>query len=218
MTTDSASLKQRHRAIRDSQPEALRVRIHRAISWLARAEQEGDDMDARFLFLWIALNAAYASEFGFEHTERDQARTFVGRLLALDTEKRLHAVLFQQFTGPVRTLIENKFVFEPFWKALRDHDGSGHWEQQFVASRKVALKALMDKQTDVLLSIVLDRLHTLRNQIVHGGATWNSGTNRAQVKDGAQILGSLLPIVIDLMITNDNVDFEAIAYPPVPGW
>ena len=218
MTTDSASLKQRHRAVRDTQPEALRVRIHRAISWLARAEQEGNDMDARFLFLWIALNAAYASEFGFEHTERDQARTFVGRLLALDIEKRLHAVLFQQFTGPIRTLIENKFVFDPFWKALREHDSSGHWEQQFIASRKVALRALMDKQTELLLSIVLDRLHTLRNQIVHGGATWNGGANRPQVKDGAQILGSLLPIVIDLMITNDNVEFDEIAYPPFPGW
>ena len=43
------------------------------------------------------MNAAYASEFGFEHTERDQARTFVGRLLELDKDKRLHAVLFQQF-------------------------------------------------------------------------------------------------------------------------
>lgn len=218
MIPTSATLKQRHREIRDTQPESLRVRIHRAISWLARAEQEGDDMDARFLFLWIALNAAYASEFGFEHTERDQARTFVGRLLELDKDKRLHAVLFQQFTGPVRTLIENKFVFEPFWKALRDHDSGGPWEQQFSASRKVAVKALMEHQTDVLLSIVLDRLHTLRNQIVHGGATWNSAANRTQVKDGAQILGSLLPIVIELMITSDKVDFDAIAYPPVQGW
>ena len=55
---DAAALKDRHRAMRDTQPTDLRVRIHRAVSWLARAEREIDDTDARFLFLWIAFNAA----------------------------------------------------------------------------------------------------------------------------------------------------------------
>lgn len=40
-----------------------------------------------------------------------------------------------------------------------------------------------------LLSIVLDRLSVLRNQRIHGGATWASAVNHAQVKDGADILG-----------------------------
>ncbi len=117
----AAALKTRHRAIRDAQPEDLRVRIHRAISWLNRAEQEADDPDARFLFLWIAFNAAYAKEFGFEHSERDQTRFFFTQLLAIDPQRRLHDALYRQFTGPIRTLVENRFVFEPFWKALREH-------------------------------------------------------------------------------------------------
>lgn len=37
--------------------------MHRALSWLNRAEREPDDYDARFIFLWIAFNAAYAQEF-----------------------------------------------------------------------------------------------------------------------------------------------------------
>lgn len=49
--TTASTLKHRHRAIRDAQPDALRMRIHRALSWLARAEREADDPDARFLFL-----------------------------------------------------------------------------------------------------------------------------------------------------------------------
>ena len=55
-------LKNRHRRVRDSHPEALRVRVHRSISWLERAELAGEDADARFVFLWIAFNAAYASD------------------------------------------------------------------------------------------------------------------------------------------------------------
>ena len=65
----SGELKTRHRQVRDDQPEGLRVRIHRAISWLARAQREAGDPDATFIFLCIALNAAYAHEFGFEERE-----------------------------------------------------------------------------------------------------------------------------------------------------
>ena len=40
----------------------MRTRLHRALSWLGRAEHEKDDDDARFLFLWVAFNAAYGLE------------------------------------------------------------------------------------------------------------------------------------------------------------
>lgn len=209
-------LKDRHRLIREMHPEDLRVRVHRALSWLERAEQEVDDDDARFIFLWIALNAAYAREFGFEQSEREQTRQFFQRLLACDTKGRLQGVVFQQFTGPIRTLIENKFVFEPFWKALREHDGSGAWEQKFATARSLAMKALLERQTDLVLSIVTDRLHVLRNQLVHGGATWNSGTNRAQVRDASAILAVLMPEVLALMMEHPELELETVAYPVVP--
>lgn len=215
--TASATLKARHRTVRDGQPDALRTRIHRALSWLARAEREADDPDARFLFLWIAFNAAYASDFGFETSEREQTQRFIATLLAADAQRRLQQTLLHEFTGPVRTLIENRYVFEPFWKALREHDGSDHWERSFAASKRVALKALLEGDTATVLSVVLDRLYVLRNQLVHGGATWRSSANRAQVKDGARILGALVPALIEVLIDCGDADFGAIAFPLVAG-
>ncbi|WP_425067816.1 hypothetical protein [Reyranella sp.] len=38
---------------------------------------------------------------------------------------------------------------------------------------------------------ILDRLYVLRNQLLHGGATWNSSVNRSQVRDGAAVLSRL---------------------------
>lgn len=102
---DSTALKEVHRQIRDAQPDSTRVRLHRAISWLNRAEQEDEDTDARFLFLWIALNAAYAQEFGFENAEREQLRRFFDALLRHDKQGSLQDILFKQFPGPIRTLI-----------------------------------------------------------------------------------------------------------------
>jgi hypothetical protein len=213
MTT--SALKNQLRALGESMPEPTRIRVHRAISWLARADAEKDDPDAKFLFLWIAFNAAYAREFGQEQSERDQLKTYFASVLALDSRKQLHAVLFREFSGPIRTLIENKFVFEPFWRALREHDGTGRWEQQFTASRTAAMKALMGQQTDVVLSILFDRLYVLRNQLAHGGATWNSKTNRAQVRDSAHMLAAIVPVLVGLMLENPKADFGEIMYPVV---
>lgn len=212
---NAKTLKQRHRQVRDAQPEALRVRIHRAISWLARAEHESDDPDARFVFLWIAFNAAYASEFGFEKSQHEQAMAFVQQLLKFDHEQRLHELLYQQFTGPIRTLIDNRYVFEPFWRALRNHESGDAWREEFTRANKRAMYAVLNKEADVLLSIVLARLYVLRNQLIHGGATWNSAINRAQVADASAILDSLVPLTIELMMRAGERDFDAIAYPVV---
>ena len=64
----ATQLHERHRSLREKQSEALATRLHRAISWLRRAQMEGDD-DTRFVHLWIALNAAYASDFDFDDSE-----------------------------------------------------------------------------------------------------------------------------------------------------
>ena len=210
-------LKERHRAVRDSQDVQTSTRFHRAISWLIRAEQETSDNDARFIFQWVALNATYAREFGNNESERERFRQFVNMVLALDTEKTIHNALYQRFSGPIRTLINNKFVFEPFWVALRTHDPSNSWEARFADSNELAFSALLNNKTAVLLEIVFSRLYVLRNQLVHGGATWNSRVNRHQVKDGANILGTILPLIISVMLDHPQHDFGEVLYPVVCG-
>lgn len=215
MQAQANALKAKLKDREASYDQDTRIRIHRAISWLRRAEAEVEDLDARFIFLWIAFNAAYAQAFGFEQTERELLRQFLARLLSVDSEQRLHRLIFEKFTGPVRVLIDNRFVFEPFWRALREHDSSDAWKQQFIASQKAALRSVMGQDTLVVLGIVFDRLYVLRNQLVHGGATWNSRVNRQQVGDGASILGELVPSILDLMLDHPEIDHGGIAFPVV---
>ena len=213
----AAALRERHRALRgQQQSDALATRLHRAISWLQRASADNGDDDTRFIHLWISLNAVYASDFDFEDSERARAARFLARVVDADTEGRLHAVLFRQFPGPIRTLIDNPYVFAPFWRALRDHDPSERWKERFDASRKAAMTALLEKRTADLLSIVLDRLYVLRNQLVHGGATWNSQVNRAQLRDGCAILAALVPTILDILLEAPGFDDDPIAYPVIP--
>lgn len=215
MAVTANALKEHHRKIREQHPEALRLRIHRALSWLLRSEQEAADPDLQFILQWIAMNAAYAREFGREETERTRAKAFLETLVALDTEQRLHKALFQQFTGPIRTLIDNKFTFEPFWTAMRTHDASNRWEDGFASNKKAAFAAVMQGDTLKVLGIVFDRLYVLRNQLVHGGATWNSQVNRAQVADGAAILGTLVPLILAVMMEHPEQTYGDALYPVV---
>ena len=58
--------------------------------------------------------------------------------------------------------------------------------------------------TKKIFAVTFDRLYVLRNQVVHGGATWNSSVNRDQINDGARTLGDVVPIVVHLMMENPN--------------
>mgnify|MGYP001439560312 FL=1 len=55
----------------------------------------------------------------------------------------------------------------------------------------------------------------LRNQLIHGGATWGSSVNRQQVKDGARILEFLLPLFLEVMMGNPDEDWGNPSYPVV---
>lgn len=219
MTTNTASsadtLRAQFKCRHDEYSENNRVRIHRALSWLRRAEQENGDPDARFIFLWIAFNASYAHDFGHEEAERDQLTRFFARLLTVDDQARLHALLFNRFSGPIRTLIDNRYVFAPFWRALREHDSSGHWEESFTASKQAALARLLKGDAVAVLSILFERLYVLRCSLVHGGATWNSQVNRAQVQDGVNLLHSTVLVIVDLMVAHPELDLGAVAFPVV---
>lgn len=212
----ASALRECHRAIRDTQSEALAIRLHRAISWLAAAEGSLHDNDTRFVQLWIAFNAAYAGEFPNEQDERQRVTDFVTRLVSSDVQNRLHAMLFKQFSGPIRQLIDNRYTYAPFWIALRDHDATERWKQRFDASRKNAMDAVMAHRTAELLCLVLDRLYVLRNQLIHGGATWNGTVNRVQLREACALMSTLVPTIIEVMMSGNAFEGDSIAYPLVP--
>lgn len=96
---DFVALTAKQRALRDGFPQAMGLRVHRAISWIGRAESSGDDDDARFIFLWITFNAAYADKRQFQviaPSERAAFLDYFGRLVALDDEKRIFKALWQR--------------------------------------------------------------------------------------------------------------------------
>lgn len=212
------TLKKRHREIRSSAnyPESLSLRVHRALSWLKPAEIE-DDWDIKFILYWIAFNAAYAKAVpeDDESSEKDQMTSFFDRLVVLDKDRKIYNAIWSEFSGPIRLLLDNKYVFAPFWRYQRGEVSAKDWELWFATSRKVVQKSLATHDTVKILSSLFPRIYTLRNQIVHGGVTWQSAVNRDQVRDCSALLETLVPIFIQIMMENKEGDWDMPSYPVV---
>ncbi|WP_210394647.1 HEPN domain-containing protein [Motiliproteus sediminis] len=218
-----STLKQRHREERQRYHPNLSLRVHRALSWLGKAERdvEQGDYDSAFVFYWIAFNAAYASDLSSVQASADKLceaerfGDFVRKLCGLDRDNRLYEWVWHEFSDNIRLLLNNPYVFQPFWDVHSGRSPARDWQQEFQAANRAASRALGQKDTPAVVSITLSRIYTLRNQMIHGGATYASGVNREQVRTAKRFLQGFVPIIITLMMDNPDTLWGDACYPVV---
>lgn len=215
--SDAHQLKETQRQLREGFSDSLGLRVHRAISWLTRASRETDDPDAAFVFLWIAFNSAYSQDIGIAYhvSEKGRFKSFLSTLLAFDHSDRIYDIVWTRFPHEIRLILENQYVFGPFWNHQNGVEGHEDWADRLEASVRKAKMALADKDTERVLNELFDRLYVLRNQMIHGGATWAGQVNRAQVNDGVAILGALIPVFVELMMDHPEHPWKDAIYPVV---
>jgi len=213
-------LKARHRAERVAWHPNLSLRVHRALSWLDRAEQLAieNDPDGQFIVLWIAFNAAYATEIDerYRDSEQQTFRAFLEKLTQLDVaQKRFEQLVWTEFPKSIRVLLDNPYVFADFWRFQNGSMPEGEWQRSFAAANRAAHAAVGKRDTVTVLSIVLSRIYTLRNQVIHGGATWGSSVNREQMRDCTNFMAKLVPLVIEVMMDHPGTLWGDAVYPVV---
>lgn len=210
------TLKTWQREHREQFTDSLRLRTHRALSWLQRAEM-AEDLDGRFIFLWIAFNAAYATEVdaSLRSSTQDHFREFFQRICQLDSEKVLEKLVWQEFTGNIRTLLDNPYVFQSFWEWQAGALSEEGWRDRFRRAKTQAGEALAAGDTARLLMLVFQRLYTMRNQLIHGGATWNSFVNREQMLDSTRLLHKVVPLIILIMMQHETEEWGRCYFPVV---
>ena len=212
MTQTPDTLKQQLREQTDLFHQEHATRLHRAISWWRVAlEQEGQP-DLQFITAWISLNACALTTT--ERQGSDRFLPLMQQLVQLDPEGRIYELLWNTYSGPVKALIKNPYVYAPFWDSQRSGDMDA-WKSGFGKASVEALNCLSRKKVPELLSITLERLSVLQDQVLGGGATFASQVNREQVETGAALLLSLLPVFLDIMLHNPDEDWGELAYPVV---
>ena len=161
-------LKSRQRKERHQYGEYLSVRVHRALSWLNRAEQCVDDNDAKVIFLWIAFNAAYANNINPEYRlrEHELAFLFIERLCQLDDKNRLEKIVWVEFSKSIRILLNNKYIFQPYWDYQNNQIDESIWKSRFSRAKSSANSALGKRGTPKVLDKITFFMITNTNQKV----------------------------------------------------
>ena len=177
-------------------------RMRRAFSWLDRSEKAGPD-EEKFIFLWIAFNAAYGAEPNVieenQPTENLKIRNFLREILKRDEHNKIGTILLEKHSGPIRILLDNQFVFRLFWRWVQDPSGAFNWRRGFDSNRDRIRNALVERNVLVVFSEVFRRLYELRNQVFHGGTTYAEGWAQTQLRDGARIMADIVPVILEIM-------------------
>ena len=216
----------------DNPLSGFALRMRRGTSWLARAERElfGQplpDPDAAFVFYWIAFNAAYADDRtdGTERGERARFEAYFNLLLSCDKSDKIFGALRNKLPKEVfRSFIDNRYLYWRFWMHQGNDRTHRNWRYEFERENRAAELAIdramprgnatssdaireIQRAKKQALQTLFERMYVLRNQMVHGGATYQGSVNGAQVRDGARIMALLLPVFLDLMMDNPKADW-----------
>lgn len=196
------------------------LRLHRAISWLEAAELHTNELDIKFISLWIALNACYAidnlKELGeIKVNERSSIKQFLTKINSKDTDGQLYNLLWQKYSSEIRLLLESKYVHRGFWDFVRGTITEAQFIQSFESSNQKIQNVFANGNVLEFLVELLKRLYELRNQVFHGCSTFNGRVNREQLNNACKILSSLVPILVEIMIQNKHDDWGVISYPVI---
>lgn len=197
----------------DQRHQNWQIRVHRALSWLARAGETDADsqLDGRLLFAWIAFNALYGTWDAIEgYPARDgQAwREFLRRVLGWDQGGKLAARLVA-LREPILGLLANKFLDPAFW---RDPGRGGNYRRRYHQAQSLYFE---QRWLDVL-TFGFERIYVLRGQLVHGAATRGSRLNRGALEQARLVLEGLLePILVVAVDEGAHDDWPPLCYPPI---
>lgn len=207
----------------DSYFSDIETRLRRGETWLdcARREHEAGGpcsghWDVAFLLYWIAFNAAFATEDSESpNTHREFHKCFA-QALRLDHNGEIPRAL-ETFAGPMHKILNNKYLFNRYWYFVNGRPGNEDWRARFdnqLAGVTNARRRPQRARAKTILSLLFQRLATLRNQIVHGGATWKSRYNRSSVENGLPIMAHLVPVFIRIIREHRKEDWGTPYYRP----
>ena len=207
-------LRHQWKPIEDSAREYTKVRMHRALSWLDRAQAcDQNDLDIALLCRWTAFNALYGQwdmETKFPMPEKESWQTFADRILLLDKDEFV-ANVFRRHDRSLHEIVANKYLNSKRWA---DHEiQNGEQRDQTVIHYQ---QWRTNKTWQAIFDEVLDRTYLLRCQMVHGASTYNSKLNRPNVSKCNLVLKDLITAVC-LVIINYGVDEDwgIMCYPPL---
>lgn len=225
----------------DATTQGFYDRLQRCSSWLVKARLIVEDCEARFIFLWISLNALCAirsevrdtswwmkekQQHPFLSKQAHDAQSayelewFLWRVCGLNVGERILKTVLEGHSDDVRRLIGNRYLMPNYWTwKWRDEEEIDQWKESGLTIVREATGSLNDqkKMYRALREIIIWRLRTLRNQIFHGCATDTHSKRRARGESELEVGSRLLEELIwAFLVLVSSQSGQARYWPPSP--
>lgn len=163
----------------------------------------------------MSFNAIYAQDFVISKDEKT-FRQFLNSLYQADTQHRIDHMIWDELSRTIQVLLEDPYIFQQFWDYQNHKITQEVWKENYNLAKEKVCLSVQNKDTVAVLCTVFNRLYTLRNQLIQGGATYNSAVNFTQMQQSCDILSNLISAFIFILLENaQTLDLEQPFYPVV---
>jgi hypothetical protein len=113
------------------------------------------------------------------------------------------------------SLFEDRYLCAHFWEEPTAPKGRDRGRGPLHVAQ-VAREQLREGHHEAFLDRLLGRIHFVRNQLVHGGSTYNGQLNRTAVRRASQMMEHLLGCFLQIMMEHAYMDdWGDLCYPPI---
>lgn len=186
----------------------VRVRIHRAFTWLSSAENRGPaEVDTRLMEQWSAAAALFATwdaAAGVPVPMEEALPAFVSRLASHDHDGMLPAASRAVGTH-LRAMSDDAYLSRLALARARSSEGTAA-EPLLRADGDAIARWIDAGRPDHALGAALLRVGLTVEQLAWGAATYGGRQNRHAVKRCAIVMRSLVPAAIQVITEHGYVD------------
>ena len=214
------------------------IRMQRAISWLERFSVLVEpDHDLTFLLNWVSFEALYGKDeyLHFVNPEVSENMSsvkeimiFIDNILKVEHHYQKIVDVISELFPEIEEIYLNPFIDHIAWRDFYKHvkNKTICKKNLFKKAQKkykpIKQKVLKDpKQFNILLKNLFARLYLLRNQLIHGNATYKGAANEetlraGQIRCAAKITKKLIPMMIEIMLESLEVAPGATRWGKIP--
>lgn len=190
------------------------LRIQRGLSWFKKALELDQELEFKFISLWISFNSIYAQETEVRQ-DQQSLHQFLETLCQKDVEQKLQHIVWEKYSQPISALLDSLYTDQGFWD-YRHHKVSLESCREALDQQKQKIqKAVQERNLTEILLVIFNRLSTLYHQLMQGGATYQSSFNIKQLQDSCRVLAGLLPTFICILLENAATWDSGKPYYPV---
>jgi hypothetical protein len=195
-------------------------RVRRADSWIkASARLQSDQLHEAFVFLYIAFNCLYGRRQyeGDETRIGEDLKAFFGKILELAAYDRKDGgeILQQAIKASSKDgalLIRDRFLDHRYWKRALPVE---RLHEALKSDAKAALEQVAAGEYGDFLFLTFTRISVMRNQIMHGCATYGPATaGRSSLAVAVRLMKVVIP-AFQALVRNSgqHASWEPVPYP-----